>query len=381
MINFDQAATTFPKPIEVIEKYVDIVKNYGVNYNRGFSENEIYIASEIFDTRQVISNFFDGYGADNVVFTSNVTVALNMIIRGYAKKGDHILISALEHNAVYRTVHSLFKEGIITYDIIPADIYGEMELGSLHNLIKENTTMLIATMGSNICPILNPIEKIGEYTNSKGIKFIVDAAQGAGIIDLSMKKCKIDALCFTGHKSLMGLQGSGGFLVTTEFANDIKPIICGGTGSKSSLIDMPKDMPDKFEAGTMNVAGIIALKEAIKFIEKVGIKNIYDHEMRLFESFIRKLKKMENYELIGYKDKYRGLPVICIYNKNIDSGILADKLAQKNITTRVGIHCAPLAHKTLGSYPKGGVRFSFGYFNTIEEVDICIDVLKHIDLE
>lgn len=377
MINFDQAATSFPKPEEVVDKYIDIVKNYGVNSNRGFNDQSIYISEQIYLTREKISNFFDGYGAKNVIFTPSITYAINMVLRGFLKRGDHVLISSIEHNAVARVISHMKMDTGISFDVIPADNNGVMDVDSIEKLIKSNTKAIVSTFGSNIIPIVNPICEIGKICKKNGLKFIVDTAQGGGIIKISMKKNNIDVLCFTGHKSLYGLQGSGGFIIEDEMAELINPIICGGTGSRSEDVIMPNILPDKFEPATLNAPAIISLKEGINFIEKVGIENIYDHEMSLTRYFIHALKRDKYVKLIGdYEDPK--LPLVLIQTKTMDEAIYASELANKGVSTRVGLHCCPMGHKCIGTYPRGGIRFSFGYFNNIDEVVECLNVIRSV---
>lgn len=382
-VYFDQAATSFPKGKGVIEAMVEFMSLEGTNINRGSYDAAYNTAEIVYETRERLCRFFD-FGTipsavKNVIFTVNITYALNFIIKGYLKEGDHVLVSSMEHNAVMRPLVQLQKERNISFDRIPCTKEGELIVDAIGALIKENTKAIIMTHGSNVCGTILPIEKVGEIAHSKGIKFIVDTAQTAGVIPISMNKMHIDALAFTGHKGLLGPQGIGGFIVTDEMAADMTTLVSGGTGSLSDTEETPDFLPDKFEAGTLNIPGIIGLNASLHYIEEIGINTIYNKELSLTKKFIEGISHIEGIKIIGKVRCENRTAVVSLQCDNVDEAVLAFTLDNEyKIMTRVGMHCAPNAHKTLGTFPKGTIRFSFGFHNTMEEVDYVINAIKEI---
>ncbi len=372
-VYLDNAATSFPKPSCVADAMLNYINNIGCNVNRS-SYASAYDADDVlFDTRERITRLFNGDDVKNTVFTNNVTTALNFVIKGFLKQGDHVIVSSMEHNAVMRP---LVQMGI-SFDRIPSNSLGCMDISQLAKLVKAKTKAVICTHASNVSGNIMPIEEIGAFCNEKGLAFIVDAAQTAGLYSIDIQAMNIDALCFTGHKSLLGPQGIGGFLLKEHMVNKIEPLISGGTGSISHTEDVPDFMPDRFEAGTLNIPGIYGLNAALQYIEGRGMDNILNHELMLRQEFINKISNIKKLKIIGARDN--AAPVVSIDVDGIDIALVADKLDREyNIQCRVGLHCAPIAHKTLGTYPKGTIRFSFGCFNTVEEVDYCATALERI---
>ncbi|MEG2774540.1 MAG: aminotransferase class V-fold PLP-dependent enzyme [Acetivibrio sp.] len=382
-IYMDHAATSYPKGEGVIEAMSCFMREVGVNINRGSYEEAYETAGAVYETREQLCKLFDFVPlpemVKNVIFTENITYALNFIIKGFLKKGDHVLVSAMEHNAVMRPLVQLQKEERITFDRIPCSPMGELYIEEVEKRIKANTKAIIMTHASNICGTMMPIKEVGEIACKHGIKFIVDSAQTAGIVPISMRKMHIDALAFTGHKGLLGPQGIGGFIITDEMAEDMVSLITGGTGSVSDTEDTPDFLPDKFEAGTLNLPGIIGLSAGITSIEKIGMEHICEKERQLTEYFIQEILKIEDLILIGKKTGEDRSAVVSIQCKTMDEATLAFLLdSEYHIQTRVGMHCAPNAHKTLGTFPKGTLRFSFGYENTKEEIDFAIQAILKI---
>lgn len=377
--NLDQAATSFPKPEAVYESVLNEMKNGGVNINRGGYTTAYDLEADIIGVRQSISDLFNGYGTANVIFTNNVTQALNMVLYGLLKQGDHVLISSIEHNAVYRPVHRLAETGRITYDVIPASETAEMDLEAAERMIRPETKAMVINYASNICPEVNPIGELGVLAKKHGILLVVDAAQGAGTHDIDMKRDGIDILCFTGHKGLLGPQGTGGFVIRDTLVDAVDPVLCGGTGSRSDSPVMPEFMPDKFEAGTLNLAGIIGLGAGIRYVKEKGIENIRKEECRLLHLFMDGVEEIGKYHILGRRDRKFEVPVISIQSDCMDEGTLGFRLDEEfGIQTRVGLHCTPLAHRTLGSYPRGAVRFSFGVFTTEEQVRYALEALTKL---
>ena len=377
-IYLDNASTTFPKAPKVANAMSDYLTNYGININRGSYALAYDVEDIIYTTRQRLNTLFNGHDPSHVTFTQNVTMSLNMVIKGLLKAGDHILVSSMEHNAVMRPLTQQLDKGI-TFDIIPCDVTGSIQLESIETLIRPNTVAMIINHASNVCGTVQPIESIGAICKAHNLHFIVDAAQTAGVIPIDVKACHIDALCFTGHKGLLGPQGIGGIILTKEIAQTLTPLIAGGTGSFSHLETMPTHMPDAFEAGTLNLPGIIGLNEGLSYIEAVGMKNIHNHELALTKTFLEGLRSITGINIIGKQDIQDRTAVVSITIDGMDPASIAYELESTyHIMTRVGLHCAPRAHQTLGTYPEGTVRFSFGYANTLEEVDMALSALHTI---
>lgn len=378
IIYFDNASTSFPKPNSVSKAMFDFINEYGININRGGYNKAYEIADLVFDTRENIAKMFNFNDCKNVIFTSNITTSLNFILKGYLKKGDHVLVSSMEHNAVMRPLIQLSSQGVM-FDRIPCNDKGEILLDKVKPLIKNNTKAIIITHASNVCGTLLPIKEIGEICKENNLKFFVDSAQTAGVFDIDMKKMNIDILAFTGHKGLLGPQGIGGFITTDFMADKLTPLISGGTGSASHSEDIPNFLPDKFESGTLNIPGILGLNAGINYLNKIGIDKIRDKELKLTDKFIKEIKSIDKVRIIGKSCINGRAAVVSIQPIEKDPALISHILDEDyGIMTRVGLHCAPNAHKTLGTYPTGTIRFSFSHFNTEEEVYYAIDALRRI---
>lgn len=377
-IYVDNACTTFPKPPEVPTAMSDFIANHGVNINRGSYSPAYDMEELVYTTRLWLTQLFHGPDCKNVIFTMNVTMSLNMVLKGLLHAGDHVLVSSMEHNAVMRPLIQLTHHGV-TFDRIPCTTTGELELDQVRGLIKANTKAIIMTHGSNVCGTMMPLQEIGQICHDQGLLFIVDSAQTAGVIPIDMETMHIDALCFTGHKGLLGPQGIGGFIVTDAVAEAMTPLIAGGTGSLSHTEEMPDFLPDKFESGTLNLPGIVGLHASLAYLRKVGIDSIYQKEKALTEQFLHGISAISGLEIVGRKDTTNRTAVVSIVVKNHDNAIVAQELEdQYGIMTRVGLHCAPSAHKTLGTFPGGTIRFSFGHYNTPEEINTVIQAVQDL---
>lgn len=377
-IYLDNASTSFPKAPTVATAMSDYITNRGININRGSYALAYDVEDTIYTTRQRLNTLFNGHDPSHVVFTQNVTMSLNMVIKGLLKAGDHVLVSSMEHNAVMRPLTQLLDKGI-TFDIIPCDKTGSIQLESMDSLIRPNTVAMIINHASNVCGTIQPLESIGPICKAHNLQFIVDAAQTAGVIPIDVKACHIDALCFTGHKGLLGPQGIGGIILTKEMAQTLTPFIAGGTGSFSHLETMPTHMPDAFEAGTLNLPGIIGLNEGLAYIESQGMENIHNHELALTQSFLEGLQSIDGINIVGKQNIQDRTAVVSITIDGMDPASIAYELESNyHIMTRVGLHCAPRAHQTLETYPEGTVRFSFGYANTHKDVETALSALHRI---
>lgn len=377
-IYLDNASTSFPKAPTVATAMSDYITNRGININRGSYSLAYDVEDIIYTTRQRLNTLFNGHDPSHVIFTQNVTMSLNMVIKGLLKAGDHVLVSSMEHNAVMRPLTQLLDKGI-TFDIISCDKTGSIQLESMDSLIRPNTVAMIINHASNVCGTIQPLESIGSICKAHNLQFIVDAAQTAGVIPIDVKACHIDALCFTGHKGLLGPQGIGGIILTKEMAQTLIPLIAGGTGSFSHLETMPTHMPDAFEAGTLNLPGIMGLNEGLSYIESQGMENIHNHELGLTQAFLEGLQSIDGINIVGKQNIQTRTAVVSITIDGMDPANIAYELESTyHIMTRVGLHCAPRAHQTLGTYPEGTVRFSFGYANTHKDVKSALSALHRI---
>ena len=382
-IYLDQASTSFPKAPGVAQAMMDYLTMNGSNVNRGCYSSAYSAEEIIYETRQLLAELFHFSRCKNVIFTPNVTTSLNFILKGLLKPGDHILVSAMEHNAVMRPVVQLAACGI-SFDRIPCRRDGSMILEQVESLIRPETKAIVTLHASNVCGTRIPLTALGEICQRHHLYFIVDSAQTAGIVPIDMMASHIDALAFTGHKGLRGPQGTGGFLVTEELAQQMEPLISGGTGSVSHTEEIPDFLPDRFEPGTPNLPGIFGLHEALLFLKSQNyMQTSYEKEEALTSYFLQQLFALDDTEkhirIIGKKDLTDRNAVVSIQTPEIDMAQVAWELdSEYGIMTRVGLHCAPNAHKTLGTYPAGTIRFSFGPENTREELDAAIYGLKKI---
>ena len=377
-IYLDNASTTFPKAPTVATAMSDYITNRGININRGSYALAYDVEDIIYTTRQRLNTLFNGHDPSHVIFTQNVTMSLNMVIKGLLKAGDHVLVSSMEHNAVMRPLTQLLDKGI-TFDTIPCDSTGSIQMDSIEPLIRPNTVALIINHASNVCGTIQPLKSIGPICKAHNLQFIVDVAQTAGVIPIDVKACHIDALCFTGHKGLLGPQGIGGIILTKEMAQNLTPLIAGGTGSFSHLETMPTHMPDAFESGTLNLPGIIGLNEGLAYIESQGMENIHNYELALTQAFLEGLQSIDGINIVGKQNIQDRTAVVSITIDGMDPANIAYELESTyHIMTRVGLHCAPRAHQTLRTYPEGTVRFSFGYANTHKDVESALSALNTI---
>ena len=377
-IYFDNASTSFPKADGVAEAVYHYMKDCGCNINRG-GYDEAYQAEEIvLRTRQQLTELFHGPDCRNVVFTRNITESLNVLLKGFLKTGDHVLVSAMEHNAVMRPLTQLTEQGV-SFDRIPCGADGTLEVSAMNGLLRENTRAVVMLHASNVCGTLMPIETVGAFCHAHGLRFILDTAQTAGVFPIDMEAMHIDALAFTGHKGLLGPQGIGGFILQPDMVPLLQPLIAGGTGSISHEEQMPPFMPDRFEAGTMNLPGIMGLHAALCWLERETIDAVRSHELELTERFLSGALDIPWLRVVGRRDISGRAGVVSLVPENADPALVADALGREyGIMVRVGLHCAPNAHKTLGTFPTGTIRFSFGRWNTPQQVDTALSALREL---
>ena len=373
---FDNSATSNPKPQCIIEKVQKAIIELNGNPGRSGYKKAVKIDREIYNTRVKIAEFFNIKNPLQIAFTSNASESLNFAIKGAGFHDCHIITSVLEHNSVLRPLHYLEDEKNVTLSFLePVDTTEEL-IKNLSSLLRKDTKAIVINHISNVTGYIYDIETIGNFCKENNLLFIVDTSQSAGFADINVEKQNINILCFTGHKSLFGIQGTGGIYV--EEGLILNPLLEGGTGSFSKLPRQPKTMPELLECGTLNTPGILSLSAGIDFINSVGLNKMREHEYNLTKLFIDKISNLENIIIYGDKDKFRG-PVVSINIEGVTSSDFAAILDEEfNICTRSGFHCAPLAHKYLGTYEYGCVRFSFGYFNTEEEILYATDAIKEI---
>ena len=387
-IYLDNASTTFPKPREVADAVYQYMTQAGTNIGRGTCAAKA--EDIVFATRQQLCEFFHGDDCKNVIFTKNITESLNIIIKGLLRPGDHVLVSALEHNAVMRPLQQIGQEltqdyapaDSITFSRIPCDTEGKLLIEKLPELVRPNTKAIIMTHASNVCGTVLPLAEVGSFCAQHGLYFIVDSAQSAGVLPLDMQSLHIDAIAFTGHKGLLAPQGVGGFLVREALIDAVAPLIVGGTGSLSHTEKTPSFMPDKFEAGTLPLPAIVGLHASLGWLAQQGIENIRAHELALTQRLLRGLAGLEQQgtlRIVGRRDCKERIGVVSITTERLDLAELAYLLAENYaIATRVGLHCAPSAHKTPGTYPTGTLRFSCGWHNTEQDIDAALCALSKI---
>lgn len=375
MIYFDNAATTFPKPKAVYDAIMDSMVNYGANPGRSGHRMALKANRGVFETRHLLSDLFKTGNPMNIVFTFNCTESLNIGIKGILKAGDHVITTSMEHNSVLRPIQYLKAKGVEA-SIIEANSEGLIDPLDIEKAIKANTKLIVTSHISNLLGSIMPIEEIGAIAKKHNVYYLVDGAQSAGVYDIDVKKMNIDLLAFPGHKGLLGPQGTGGLYINDDI--HIDGFLHGGTGSDSSSMVQPDIRPDKFESGTLNAPGLIGLGSGIKYIRDKGMDKIRLHEEELTSHFIEGIRDIEGIKIYGPLTKRQG-PVVAINIRDIDSAEIAYILDEKyNIAVRSGLHCAPLAHKTIGTLKQGAVRFSFGLFNSHEEIDLAIKALKEI---
>ncbi|HIW21324.1 MAG TPA: aminotransferase class V-fold PLP-dependent enzyme [Candidatus Dorea intestinavium] len=378
MINFDNGSTSFPKAPGVGKVMADFIEKGAFNINRGNYEGSYNVELEVLECRERLARLFGCKHSKNVIFTPNITYSLNMVLKGVLKKGDHIITSSMEHNAVMRPLTQLKEQGV-SFDLLQADEEGSIKASDINELIKDNTKAVVMLQASNVCGTIMPIQEIGQICRERNLLFILDTAQSAGDLPINMEEEGIDFLTFTGHKALLGPQGIGGFMLSKKGEKEIEPLISGGTGSFSNLLQMPEILPDRFESGTLNLPGILGLNKALEYLEKRGIRAIHQEKMNLTKQFLEGLKEIPAVRIVGKKSIAGRGAVVSLDFKGRDNARVAYQLeSEYQILTRVGLHCAPMAHKSLKTFPEGTVRFSFGAFNQEEEVLTCLKAIREI---
>lgn len=373
LIYFDSAATSYLRPKQVADDLLYALHHFG-SPGRGAHPAALEAGRCLFDTRQKVAQFF-GAKTENTVFTSGVTESLNMVIEGLFDEGDHVITTAIEHNAVLRPLYHKQSQGL-ELSIIPLTDNGLLDYDAFEDEIKENTKAIICNHVSNVLGTRTDLAYLASLCEKHNLLLIVDGAQSAGFLPVNIEKDRIDVFCFTGHKSLYGITGTGGFCFRDGV--NIPSLKRGGSGQDSFSKDMPENSPNRLEAGTSNSHGIAALRAGISFIEEVGLDNIHKKKEALTKQFLEAIKQINGIRIYSNHDKAIG-NLVALNLGRLSSGTLADWLAQDyNICVRPGSHCAPLVHEHFGTEKQGMARFSFSYFNTEEEVATAITALQKI---
>ena len=371
-IYFDNAASSYPKAPGVGEAMADYINSVGANIGRASYWEATEAGLKTLQLREKLCALFGFLHPELAVLTPGMTFGLNQALKGYLKPGDHVIVSSMEHNAMMRPLSQLCAQGV-EFDRVPCDGEGWFDPDDVRALIRPNTRMVAMLHASNVSGGILPAEEVGKICKGRGIAFVLDAAQTAGHLTVDFEKFNLSALCVPGHKGLLGPQGIGAMLLKPEFAKELRPLIAGGTGSRSDSEDPPELFPDRFESGTLNLPGVYGLARSLDYIAQIGVGNIHGREMRLCEQFLEGVSELKGVRVLGPKGIDRRVAVVALDFIDGDNAIAASELERSyGVYTRCGLHCAPSAHKTLGSFPQGAVRFSFGAFNTGEQVDAAV---------
>ena len=378
IIYFDNAATSWPKPPEVSAAMQKFMKKIGANPGRSGHRLSVEAARIIFNTREKLAQLFNIDDPLRIVMTKNATEGLNIAVSGLLKSGDHVITSSMEHNSVMRPLRAKLHRGV-ELTVIPCDRKGLIDPAHVNGAVKKNTRAIFMTHASNVTGTVMPVADIGRIARERNLVFCVDAAQTAGSYPIDVVKMNIDLLAFTGHKSLFGPSGTGGIYIREGLENKIEPLCVGGTGSRSEVEEQPDFMPDRYEAGTPNTVGIAGLQAGVDFVLSKGVSEIKNKEDSLVKMFMDGVRDVPGIMIYGKTNAQERTPVVSFNIEGMDPAAVALELDDRfNIMARSGIHCAPSAHKTIGTYPQGTVRFSFSYFNTQEQIAKAIDAIRKI---
>jgi cysteine desulfurase family protein len=379
---FDNAATSHPKPEITWKAMEHYLKQVGCNPGRGGYAGSIEAGRIVFAARERLKALFNAPSEKQVIFTPNVTYALNFAIKGLLSPGDHVILSSMEHNSVVRPLRFMEKHYGVKLSIVPCDRAGRLDPEDVRRALRENTKLVVLTHASNVTGTILPVAEVAAVLRESEAFFVLDTAQTAGVLDIDFQALGLDFLAFTGHKALYGPPGTGGFVISERAAERLVPFVQGGTGSKSDLGEQPDFLPDKFEAGTANTVGIAGLGAGIQFVTATGLEKIREHEQNLTRLFLAGIEGIPGVRVYGPEQMDERVATVSLTLDGADLGEVAARLdAEYGIMVRSGLHCSPLAHKTIGTFPAGTLRFSFGYFNTEEEVLTAVEALQALARE
>lgn len=378
MVYLDNAATSYPKAPGVASAMADYVEKVGATINRSSYASAQEAGLMTLSLRERLCRLFNHPDPTHAVLTPGATAGLNMVIKGLLLPGDHCLVSSMEHNAVMRPLVQLEREGVV-FERIPCDAQGCLRLEALPGMIKLNTRLVVMAHGSNVCGTVQDAEAVGKICRERSVPFALDAAQTAGHIEVDFERFGLSALVVPGHKGLLGPQGIGALLLDADFARRLTPLVAGGTGSASDSEELPDWMPDRFESGTPNMPGVFGWEAALGWLENTGIETLENHEKTLSKRFLEGIYGLKNVKLYGATVPEGRTGVFSVGFLNCDNAEAAWRLEREfGILTRCGLHCAPSAHKTLGSFPEGSVRFSTGWANTEADIDAALSAIAAI---
>lgn len=378
MIYFDNGSTSFPKAPGVAQAVGAVLTHGCFNINRGAYARAYEAANVVFEAREKLATLFGCSSGREVVFTGGLTQSINMVLKGLLKPGDHVVTTQMEHNAVMRPLAQMEEQGV-RVDVARCDEDGLLDFGDMASKITNRTRLVVMTHASNVCGSILPIREVGAICRERGALLLVDAAQTGGVLPISVRRDGIDILAFSGHKGLLGPMGIGGLLLAQGIAEQMTPLIAGGTGSHSDVFKMPTELPDHLEAGTLNLPGIAGLSAALDCLNQIGIDAIYMKEMKLLTRLADGLRARHDVRMLGPKRPSDKCAILALDFLNRDNADIARRLDEDyRIMTRCGLHCAPAAHRALGTFPRGVVRCSFGYENTESEVDRLLEAVEEI---
>ena len=376
-IYLDNAATSFPKPETVYQAMDHYMRKVGTNAGRGSYRRALQADQMLFETRLRLAQLFNAGDASRIVFTANATEAINLAIKGYVSPGDHVIASGMEHNASWRTLRTLEARGIISLSLLPHEVNGTVDLDRAKDLFTPCTRLVVSSHVSNVTGGILPISELGRICRSRGVVFLVDSAQSAGILPIDVEAMGISLLAFTGHKGLLGPQGTGGLYISEDI--ELRPLKEEGTGSESAREFQPNSLPDRYEAGTLNVPGLIGLGAALEYIVQEGLESIAARERELLNYARHQLAQIPGIMLYGPADPGEQIGVLSFRFPRISPEEIAGRLdGDYGIMVRAGLHCAPQAHRTIGTIDTGTVRIGLGHFNTEDDVDQLLRGLEAI---
>ena len=378
MIYFDNAATSLKKPDAVARAVAEALCSAG-NPGRGGHDGALDAARLVYEARCALAELLHAESPERIAFTANSTMALNTAIKGLLRPGDHAITTALEHNSVLRPLYEMEEHGV-RLSILPADAYGNLNYEDFEAHIRENTRAIICTHASNLTGNVLDVERIGGIAKEHGLLLIVDASQTAGVTPIDVQKMQTDVLCFTGHKGLLGPQGTGGLYVRTGV--EVQPLVSGGSGVQTYSRSHPAQMPTALEAGTLNVHGLAGLNAAVRWLLAADFEALQQKELELMRSFYNQVREIPGITIYGDFSGDERCPIVSLNLRDYDSARVSDALSERwGIATRPGAHCAPRLHEALGTVEQGAVRFSFSHFNTMEEIEIAVSALRELARE
>lgn len=377
MIYFDNAATSYPKPEEVLAAIIDFTNNIGGSPGRSGHRLSIESGRILYQCRENLAELFNVADPLRIIFTLNATEAINLVLKGLLHRGDHVITSSMEHNAIMRPLNEL-RQKDVRFTKIACNADGSLDPALIESAIQPNTRLIALNHASNVCGTVLPVKEVGQIVRNHDLLFLVDTAQTAGVIPIDMEEASIDLLAFTGHKSLYGPMGTGGLIIGQRIdPEELQPVRQGGTGSRSEQVVQPTFLPDRYESGTPNAVGLAGLLAALTWLKSEGIETIRAHEKALTAVLLEGLGEIAGVELYGTQDASKQIATVAFNIRGLEPSTIGLRLDEEfNILSRVGLHCAPTAHQTLGTFPQGSVRFGLGAFNQPEDVCAALNAVR-----